>query len=1192
MFDIFIGSNISESNRPKLDTSPSADERRQRTIHSLTLKAPASVPIRMSTTSYQIEDGFVSTSAGSSVLKATLAVDVLDESASDTSTASLVPTPQHKLRAAHSELSSRLFPRTERFCSGAEAVLRVASHVSANVFEYPLLPTADGAQTQEIKRKARARVVSLEIRPGAADAVRGALAVGASSAALIPSQTLPMFLPSLFQLAQNAATSAPAVFHVACEAIRRDMAVASSYEPLYALQHSGALLLNSASPQECHDLAVVAHVAAQRLRKLLVHFYDGARIAREMAKVETLTEESLETLAALHSTAQIGDVVEQVQKVMDDLFHVLQHQYRVYEYFGAEDAEFVVVVVGEAAAALKQAAAYEQMLGTKVGVVQVRLLLPWSHRMFAQALPTTIKRVVALENVAPSALTFQRGLLTQNMQVFFQSTYWQPVVEAAPVVVTGVYGGVFRNSTFSVGTGRAVLRHLATASSRRAFVVAKSEKLYDAALVNAPSESSQATKFDVVYGESLELEGSAAYTKQFLFYGFDDVESDTARAGTETNKLFESTVDLLNKNPATRVNAVVTHSAGEGAAERPVSTLEVRIALDGGNGPVTSEPVEQADVVVVNRPELLAHYDVARSVKQGGKLLVLTGWKTADDVDERAAFKQQVASRDIQVLVVDTNELATRVEDDAVAAVGLQTAFFKASGLYDESVVLALLQAQFPEEKHTTLRSFVSAVWGDVLTLTYSSKEWLIATDVDEEAAAAKPLTEFTNVATSKVPFASSAESATSSKTNGKRRSFGEVSRETKAAWQLMFPNAWEAHHGMRDHVTDLVTVTKWERLTPEDYSRNVFHVEMDTTNTAIKYRIGEALAVFAHNDEKEVVKFLQTYNVDPEALAALPVTHKKKKNEAATGPNEETLTYFQLFSHVLDIFGRPPKKFYQALLERATDEKEKTTLAALLDADGKDEYKRRVDETVTFAELLEEFPSARPMLADLLTLVPRIKPRHYSIASSMKMNPTSVHLLIVVHDWTTPGGKYCIGQATRFLAGVKVGQKLSVSVCSSVMKLPANPQDPIVMAGLGTGMAPFRAFIQERAFLRSQGVKVGPVALYFGSRHKAKEYLYGDELDAFEADGLVTYLRCAFSRDQEHKVYIQDKIAEDKEILADLLLRQNGHFYLCGPTWPVADVREALVSSFTQVGGLDRRQANATIERMREEGRYVLEVY
>ncbi|KAK1930171.1 putative sulfite reductase [NADPH] flavoprotein component [Phytophthora citrophthora] len=74
-----------------------------------------------------------------------------------------------------------------------------------------------------------------------------------------------------------------------------------------------------------------------------------------------------------------------------------------------------------------------------------------------------------------------------------------------------------------------------------------------------------------------------------------------------------------------------------------------------------------------------------------------------------------------------------------------------------------------------------------------------------------------------------------------------------------MFPSGFDARHGVRDHVTDLVTVTKWERLTPEDYSRNVFHIEMDTTNTAIKYRIGEALVVFAHNDDKAVVKFLQS---------------------------------------------------------------------------------------------------------------------------------------------------------------------------------------------------------------------------------------------------------------------------------------------------------------------------------------------
>ncbi|EGZ04957.1 hypothetical protein PHYSODRAFT_419095, partial [Phytophthora sojae] len=146
------------------------------------------------------------------------------------------------------------------------------------------------------------RPVTLEILPGAADAVRGALAVGASSAALIPSHKLPLFLPSLFQPAQGSATSTPAVFHVACESICCDMTMVSAVEeatgvtPTRASVRSGALLLNSASPQECHDLTVVAHVAAQRLHKLRVHFYDGARVARELAKVDTLTEESIETL--------------------------------------------------------------------------------------------------------------------------------------------------------------------------------------------------------------------------------------------------------------------------------------------------------------------------------------------------------------------------------------------------------------------------------------------------------------------------------------------------------------------------------------------------------------------------------------------------------------------------------------------------------------------------------------------------------------------------------------------------------------------------------------------------------------------------------------------------------------------------------------------------------------------------------
>lgn len=1068
----------------------------------------------------------------------------------------------------------RQFERREAFTSAADAVLNVAGNVSENVFVYPLLangaaPTDDG----ETKYKdLRARVVTLEIRQGAATAVRGALAVGTSAAAFVPSQTLPLFLPSLFQIAQSGKT---AVFHVACESIRQDLAVGGSYESVYALQHSGALLLNSSTPQECHDLAVVAHVAALRLKKLLVHFYDGSRVARELAKLDVLTQTSLQQVAAIETStfaqpASAG-VAEQVQGVMDDLFHVLQKQYKVYEYTGAPDAEHVIVVVGEASAAIEEAVAYERMLGRKVGVLQVRLLLPWSHALFAAAMPRSVQRVAVLENISTSAFAFQRGLLTQNVQVFFHSAHWTQ--DVAPVVVTGIYGGAFRNSGFSTGMGRSVLQHLRTSSTRRSFVVAKSEALYEAALETAATFP----HLDVLYGDGLELDGADAYSKQFLFWGFDDDAEPTR--GASLLPSFATTLELLNKNPSTQVSALVNHSASTGGV-RPISTLEVRVALNGRSAGL-QQAIDQADVNIVTKASLLKDYDVVASVKHGGSLLVLADWKTVDDVDESPAFKAAVAAKSVQLLCVDLAELQTRVEDDAVAAVGLQVAFLKASGLYNERVVLALLQSRFGPEHHATLASFVSAVWGDVATLTYPADEWKSLTSEDDDAAS---LASLAALQPSKV-----AHSVANVKVA--KRTRAAISTDTTTAWKLTFPDAFGARQHTREHVEALVKVTKWERLTPSDYDRNVFHVEMDIDNTPIKYAIGEALAVFAHNDEKDVVTFLRAYGVDPDALVTIPVV-AKGKHAAADAPTEETLTYFQLFSQVLDVFGRPSKKFYQALLDLATDAKEKETLAHLLDAEGKDEYKRRVDETTTYAELLEEFKSARPTLAHLIALVPRIKPRHYSIASSMKMNPTSVHLLIVVHDWTTPSGKYRVGQATSFLRAIKPGQMLSVHVCSSVMKLPANPADPIIMAGLGTGMAPFRAFIQERAFLKAQGVEVGPVALYFGSRSKKQEYLYGDELDAYEREGLVTYLRCAFSRDQPHKVYIQDKIAEDKDILADLLLNKNGHFYLCGPTWPVADVREALISSFTSVGGLDRKQANAYIERMREEGRYVLEVY
>lgn len=147
-------------------------------------------------------------------------------------------------------------------------------------------------------------------------------------------------------------------------------------------------------------------------------------------------------------------------------------------------------------------------------------------------------------------------------------------------------------------------------------------------------------------------------------------------------------------------------------------------------------------------------------------------------------------------------------------------------------------------------------------------------------------------------------------------------------------------------------------------------------------------------------------------------------------------------------------------------------------------------------------------------------------------------------------------------------------------------------MAGLGTGAAPFRAFLQHRAWLASQGIPVGPTYYYFGSRHRSQEYLYGEEIEAFLLDGTITKAGLAFSRDGPRKVYIQHKMGEDAEVLAKMLYIDEGVFYLCGPTWPVPDVYEALVGALVKYQGVDPTVAGNYLEGLKEEERYVLEVY
>jgi sulfite reductase (NADPH) flavoprotein alpha-component len=147
-------------------------------------------------------------------------------------------------------------------------------------------------------------------------------------------------------------------------------------------------------------------------------------------------------------------------------------------------------------------------------------------------------------------------------------------------------------------------------------------------------------------------------------------------------------------------------------------------------------------------------------------------------------------------------------------------------------------------------------------------------------------------------------------------------------------------------------------------------------------------------------------------------------------------------------------------------------------------------------------------------------------------------------------------------------------------------------MAGLGTGLAPFRAFIQYRAWQKAQGMEIGSILLYMGSRHQREEYLYGEEWEAYQAAGIVTLLGCAFSRDQPEKIYIQDRMRQTVNEIIQAYIKEEGAFYLCGPTWPVPDVTEVLCEAIVEDGRREGKKVDGAkkIDELKDGGRYVLE--
>jgi sulfite reductase (NADPH) flavoprotein alpha-component len=240
--------------------------------------------------------------------------------------------------------------------------------------------------------------------------------------------------------------------------------------------------------------------------------------------------------------------------------------------------------------------------------------------------------------------------------------------------------------------------------------------------------------------------------------------------------------------------------------------------------------------------------------------------------------------------------------------------------------------------------------------------------------------------------------------------------------------------------------------------------------------------------------------------------------------------------------------------------------------------------------DLLTMFPSARPAIGDFVAALRPLQPRLYSIASSLKAHPDEVHLTVGVVRYVNARQRQCKGVASTFLADrLRPGQKTRVfTQPSHGFRLPFDNSAPMIMVGPGTGIAPFRAFLQDRKASHASGRNW----LFFGDQRGEHDFLYQNELEAYINDGTLKYLDTAFSRDQSEKIYVQHRMLQRGGEIWDWLQR-GAHFYVCGDAKRMAvDVDEALRQIVAREGGMSEENAKAYLADLTKSKRYQRDVY
>ena len=506
----------------------------------------------------------------------------------------------------------------------------------------------------------------LQSEGGASGAVHGSLAAGALTTTFTASQGLLLMVPNMYKISGELL---PGVFHVSARAVAgHALSIFGDHSDVMAARQTGFAMLASGSVQEVMDLGGIAHLAAIETRIPFVHFFDGFRTSHEISKIEVMDYKEFVRLTDFEAvnafrnnalnpehpvtrgTAQNPDIFFQakesankfydvvpgvVQKYMDEITKVTGREYKLFNYYGAEDAERVIVAMGSVVETAEETVDYLMAQGEKVGLLKVRLYRPFAKEAFVAAMPKTAKKIAVLDR------TKEPGSLGEPLYLDVQSVFYG--TENAPLIVGGRYGLGSKDTTPS-----------------------QIKAVYDALKEDAPKNAFTLGINDDVTNTSLEVKETIVTepegTIRCKFWGLGS--DGTVGANKNSIKIIGDHTDMYAQG----------YFSYDSKKSGGVTVSHLRF----GNSPIRSTYlISEADFVSCSKEAYVNQYDLLDGLKKGGTFLLNTVW-SVEELEEKlpATMKQYIANNEIKFYILNATDKAQEIGLGNRTNTILQSAFF------------------------------------------------------------------------------------------------------------------------------------------------------------------------------------------------------------------------------------------------------------------------------------------------------------------------------------------------------------------------------------------------------------------------------------------------------------------------------------------------------------------------------------